>query len=214
MEKRILLIWMLLSSLVCVAQGEQDTVYFYTSWHQVMNSSPEAMIVDPWLDMVSFYEIHFETGLEKVNREIRQKYIAASLGDIWFINTQYLKDHFMGDTNTMNGFTPLYFNDKTAFVVAPRPLTIKDILFGSSDDGVTSDTPPDYYYIDFFSKHVKRVTHEYLSTLLEDYHDLKMRYEGMKDYKKPERIEDYFYKYIDRVTDDFMKPYILDIVDE
>ena len=46
----------------------------------------------------------------------------------------------------------------------------------------------------------------------EDYHDLQVRYEGMKDYKKPEIIEDYFYKYIDRVTGDFMKPYILDLV--
>ena len=45
-----------------------------------------------------------------------------------------------------------------------------------------------------------------------DYHDLKVRYEGMKDYKKRYIIEDYFYKYIDRASQDFMRPYILDLV--
>jgi hypothetical protein len=69
-----------------------------------------------------------------------------------------------------------------------------------------------YYYIDFLNHRVKRVTHSYLSELLTDYHDLKVRYEGMKDYKKQYVIEDYFYKYIDRASDDVMHPYILDLV--
>jgi hypothetical protein len=56
------------------------------------------------------------------------------------------------------------------------------------------------------------VTHSYLSELLSEYHDLQMRYEGMKDYKKREIIEDYFYKFIDRATEDIMRPYILDLV--
>ncbi len=60
---------------------------------------------------------------------------------------------------------------------------------------------------------MKRVTHEYLSELLEDYPDLQMRYEGMKDYKKREIIEDYFFKYIDRATEDIMRPYILDLTE-
>ena len=38
-----------------------------------------------------------------------------------------------------------------------------------------------------------------------------MRYEGMKDYKKREIIEDYFFKYIDRASQDVMHPYILDL---
>ena len=71
----------------------------------------------------------------------------------------------------------------------------------------------DYFYIDFVTSTVHRVTNEYLSHLLEDYHDLQMRYEGMKDYKKRYIIEDYFFKYIDRATDDFMHPNILDLVE-
>ena len=60
---------------------------------------------------------------------------------------------------------------------------------------------------------MRKVNHSYLSELLEDYHDLQMRYEGMKDYKKQYIIEDYFFKYIDRATGDVMHPYILELVD-
>ena len=59
---------------------------------------------------------------------------------------------------------------------------------------------------------MERVTPKYLSHLLEDYQDLLMRYEGMKNYKKPEIIEDYFFKYIDRYTEDLMTPLIVDLV--
>ena len=60
-------------------------------------------------------------------------------------------------------------------------------------------------------KKVQKVTPEVLSNLLESYHDLQMRYEGMKNYNKREIIHDYFYKYVDRATEDFMRPFILDL---
>ncbi|MBQ9822475.1 MAG: hypothetical protein IJM58_10165, partial [Muribaculaceae bacterium] len=72
----------------------------------------------------------------------------------------------------------------------------------------------DLYYIDFKNHMVRKVTPEVLSELLEDYHDLKMRYEGMKNYKKREIIFDYFFKYVERATDDIMRPFILDLVKE
>ena len=56
-----------------------------------------------------------------------------------------------------------------------------------------------------------KITPSSLSELLEDYHDLQMRYEGMKDYKKREIMLDYFFKYIERANQDVMKPYILDL---
>ena len=40
-----------------------------------------------------------------------------------------------------------------------------------------------------------------------------MRYEGMKDYKKHEVIEDYFLKYIERASSDVLRPSVLDLVD-
>lgn len=39
---------------------------------------------------------------------------------------------------------------------------------------------------------------------------LKMCFEGMRDYKNPEIIEDYFYRYIDRISQDDSRPRILD----
>ena len=69
---------------------------------------------------------------------------------------------------------------------------------------------PYFYYLDFARGKVTLVTQSSLAGLLEDYHDLKMRYEGMRDYKNPEIIEDYFYRYIDRISQDDSRPRILD----
>jgi hypothetical protein len=71
----------------------------------------------------------------------------------------------------------------------------------------------DYYYIDFKYKNVKKVTHNYLSKLLEDYHDLKVRYEGMKDYKKRNIIEYFFIEYVNRATQDYMRPSITEYIE-
>ena len=40
-----------------------------------------------------------------------------------------------------------------------------------------------------------------------------MRYEGMKDYKKRPIIEDFFFQFVDRATEDLMRPFILDLTD-
>ena len=58
-----------------------------------------------------------------------------------------------------------------------------------------------------------KVTPQVLSELLEDYHDLQVRYEGMKDYKKRPVIEYFFLMFVDRASQDFMRPYILDLVE-
>ena len=41
-----------------------------------------------------------------------------------------------------------------------------------------------------------------------------MRFEGMKNNKRNEIIEDYFYKFVDRASDDIMRPYIIDLVSD
>ena len=106
----------------------------------------------------------------------------------------------------------MFFNDKVVYLTANGPVTVKEVLFGNTADGFTTPSMS-YYYIDFLNHRVKRVTHSYLSELLEDYHDLQMRYEGMKNNKDKRIIEDYFYKYIDRATDDIMRPFIVDLVE-
>ena len=194
--------------------AEMDTVYFYKTWEQMLNATPSAFIINPFIDAYSPYEIVVETGDENTNNIIKKQYIALSIGDsIWLLNSEYLRKNFKGDSKNVSEYVPVFFNEKMAYVIAPGPLSVKDILFGTNADGVTTYGDFSFYYIDFKNRRLERVTPTYLSKLLEDYHDLLMRYEGMKDYKKQEIIEDYFYKYIDRATDDIMHPYILDLVD-
>ncbi len=191
-----------------------DTIYFYKSWAQMLYMEPSAYIVNPVIYADSDCEIYIETGNDEVNQMIEDEYIAFSRdAETFYINSNYLKKEFSGDVRVHEGFVPLFFNDKVAFIISYGPLTVKDVLFGNSGDEGITNRNVDYYNINFLNNSVNRVTHEYLSLLLEDYHDLKMRYEGMKDYKKDYIIEDYFFKYIDRATDDFMHPFILDLVE-
>lgn len=214
--RSVILIVLAMLTLQAVAADEtaqHDTIYFYKSWQQMLDMTPVAMIVDPIVQDFTSCEIYILSGIDSVDEQIVRDYIAFSYQDsIWFINSRYVKENFEGDVKRVNGFAPLYFNEKTAFLLSPRPYNVADILMGNNIDGVTEYTP-DYYYIDFKNHQIHRVTHAYLSSLLEDYHDLLVRYEGMKNYKKSEIIEDYFFKYIDRATEDIRRPYIVDLVE-
>ena len=52
-----------------------------------------------------------------------------------------------------------------------------------------------------------------LTALLADYPDLRMRFEGMKDNDRNAILNEFFYRYIDRVNNDVMRPYILDLLE-
>ena len=188
-----------------------DTVYFYNTWEQLLIDSPATMYVDPWIDPITPYEVIIETPNEKYNDDIWNKHIAAVLGDsIWLINSEYLQREFKGDAKNLNAYVPFYFNDKVAFAVTDAIPSVKELLLGLPEDAPIG---VEYYYIDFRNRKVLRVTPEVLSRLLEDYHDLQMRYEGMKDYKKRPVIEDFFFQFVDRATEDLMRPFILDLTD-
>ena len=170
------------------------------------------MIINPMFDVVSPHEIYIVTGDERLDYKLMDEHLAISMGDsIWLISSNYLKKDFKGDVRHLNGYVPVFFNDKTAFVTQLGKLSLKDVLIGSAVDFEYTSNAVDYYNIDFEKHEVKKVTPEYLSELLGAYHDLQMRYEGMKDYNKHYVIEDYFFKYIDRATEDFMRPSILDV---
>jgi len=201
----LLLLLLLAVSLPVQAQDAeeeiQDTVYYYKTWAQVFNQDPVSIYVSPDYIPPSSYEINFYFEDEEMDYLVNQEFLAATLGyDIWFVNSTRLAKDFNGDASLLSGYVPLFFTDKVAFV--------------ASNQGYRSNFQTYYYYIDFMDGKVIRITPASLSKLLEDYHDLQMRYEGMKDYKKPEIIEDYFFKYIDRVSQDVMKPYILDLIAE
>lgn len=213
----IILAIMAMSPFLAQAAGDEplDTVYFYDTWEDIFLEEPVIGLIDPFIYLITPYEIAIETGVEDVDYAINKTHIAATLGDsIWLINSQYLKREFTGDTKRLTEFMPFFFSDKVAYVLyvgENENLNWKNILFG---DRVETDFEDivDYYYIDFQNKSVIKITPSSLSMLLEDYHDLQMRYEGMKDFKKREIMFDYFFKYIDRAQQDVMKPYILDVM--
>lgn len=198
-----------------VEATRHDTVYFYDNWEQMMDMAPCNLIVDPLIEAYTPYEVMIMTGDDILDAALSDKHIAATVDEsIWLINSAYLKREFKGDTKKLNGYMPVFFNDKVAFVMYVGygdNLSLKQILYG--DVEVDYEELVDFYYIDFLNRKVLKVTPTVLSSLLEDYHDLQMRYEGMKDYKKRYIIEDYFYKFIDRASNDIMRPYILDLVD-
>lgn len=211
----IVVLFAVMSAMVVCAQA-QDTVYFYNTWERMLESRPSAMIINPVIQVNSPFEVYFETGDDNNNDVIDRTHIAATLGDsIWLINSSYLKRNFKGDAKRLKGFVPVFFDDKVAYAnyvnTTNWSVSLNDYLFGDvSFDGETSSVM-DHYYIDFFNRKVLKVDHEVLSELLEDYHDLKVRYEGMRDYKEPYMIEEFFYKFVDRASQDVMRPYILDL---
>lgn len=216
--RHILLLICLVAGLLAKAAPEtpNDTVYFYDSWESMMYMEPSASVVNPYIEAYTPYEIHIETGDERVNQMIKEKHIAATLGDsIWLINSEYLKREFKGDTHKLKGHMPVFFNEKLAFVMYVGfgdNVSLSTILFGDSEDSDYSSVV-DYYYIDFANHKVRKVTHEVLSELLEDFHDLQVRYEGMKDYKKRHIIRYFFNEFVERATLDPMRPDILKLVD-
>ena len=190
-----------------------DTVYFYDTWQQMLYMEPMGMAVNPPLYAITPYEVYFDSGDIELDQLMEKQHLAISIGDsIWLISSHILKEHFKGDVKNLSGFVPVFFNEKVAYLTY-NSVSLKDILFGNYYQEDENRYRMDFYYIDFINRVVKKVTPSYLSELLEDYHNLQMRYEGMKDYKKQHIIQDYFYKFVDQATQDFMRPYILDLVE-
>ena len=213
----LLALWATISLRAVATDSEPlDTVYFYDSWEMMLQQTPDAMLVSPSIETFTPFEIYISTGDERMDRVISNKHLAATLGDsIWLINSELLKNDFKGDVRKLHGFVPVFFNEKVAFATYASPsdeLSLKTILFGIDEEDIDYDDMVNYFYLDFLNRKVLKVTPTVLSELLEDYHDLQMRYEGMKDYKKRPIIQDYFFKYVDRATSDILRPYILDLV--
>lgn len=210
---------MMFSSLAAHADEPMDTVYLYASWESILYQDPTSAVLNPTIEVYTPYQVDITTFDNKLDSHIYNDFIAATLGDsTWLISSVYLKNNFKGDTRNLDGFMPLFFNDKVAFVIFVgygEPTSVSSVLFGSeytTDEDYESSR--NFYYIDFEKKLVRKVDHQVMSDLLNDYHNLQMRYEGMKDYKKKYIIEDYFYKFIEAATNDPMRPYILDLVGE
>ena len=194
---------------VAVESEERDTLFFYDSWEHMFNVEPDTMIVDAAIDFYSPFELYFETSDKKVNKRISKEYLAVTMGDsTWLINSNYLRDNFKGDAKRLHGYVPLFFDEKVAYAVAQE---YRYAGLGNMSFNVISTYN---YLIDFLQHKVQRIDKNSLIRLLADYPDLRMRYEGMRDNDRERIISDYFMQYVDRVSDDLMHPYILDILDD
>lgn len=219
MEKSIrywlMTIALAICSLHCVALGidvKKDTISFYSTWRQMLNKQPVFTMTEPDVKVYSQYDIYI-ASVDSINDKINNQYIALSVGDsIWMINSVYIRKNFEGDVQYFDRYIPVIFNDKVAVVMASAPLTIKELFDGTGErEGGNYTTA--YFFLDFENRWIDRVTHTFLIDLLKDYHDLLMRYEGMRDYKKPHIIEDFLLRYIDRVEQDVTRPCIVDLID-
>lgn len=209
LSRHLFLVVLAISALCAHAEDEpRDTVYFYGSWQQIFDAQPDTIIVDPAIDQYSPFELYFEVGNKIVNKRIKNEYVAAALGDTtWLINSNYLKDNFKGDAKRLHGYVPLFFNEKVAYAVAEEYMTAE-----LGDVGLTVISTYNYL-IDFKQRKVLKVDDKMLSKLLTDYHDLQMRYEGMRDYEMQRIINDYFLQYVDRIAEDPTRLGILDYLD-
>lgn len=174
-------------------------VWFFDTWQQVFDMKSVGFVYESSVIMESPFELYFLKEEGDFDEKYIEDYMFAMWSDTtWLINSKYLKKNFSGDGGMLRGFVPLYFNKKIAYAVY-MPF-------------VDSYSDLEFYYIDFQNSSVRKVSHNYLLALHEEYPDLRMRYEGMKDNKKHRIIEDFFLKYIDRATDDLMRPCIVDLI--
>lgn len=207
-------------SMPVVAQNyhlRHDTVYVYESWEAIFDQTPDAMLLNPDIEAFTPYDIDFTISDREQNRILHEETVALTVGDsIWLINTNWLRENFKGDCKKMIDWVPLYFSAKVAFIEwtdykSSVGMSILGSLLG--DPELFYDDPEstvgDLYMLDFDEGRVYKVDHKRLSKLLEPYHDLKVRYEGMKDYKKPYMIRTFFLEYINRLNDDPTVPFLI-----
>jgi len=189
-----------------------DTLFVFETWQQMLDNTPAMMMVNPVMDVVNPHEVYIVTGSDAMDKMFINTNFALLLGDDWLISSTYLKKHFKGDVKHLKGFVPVFFNDKAAYVTQLGNIKLKDYLIGSDVDFEYTSNSVTYYNIDFEKRLVQKVTPSSLPELLRPYHDLLMRYEGLRDRKKQHVIKEFYFEYIDRVTQDDSRPAIIELV--
>ena len=192
-----------------------DTVCVYQSWASILEQWPDTVLIDPYIVAHTPYCIEIDSDESDMSNLLKKNTVAVALGDtLWLVNSNYLKRNFKGECKHMTDFVPLYFNAKIAFVqhLRPRRLSILEMMLGvvEEDDDYMLDEVAPLYLIEFDNKRVDQIDHKLLSQLLGDYHDLQMRYEGMKDYKETYMINTFFLDYVNRIMRDPEVPYLIE----
>lgn len=220
---------LLLSSVAIIAQDgtrragnalRPDSVYIYTAWERVFDENPDTVIINPTISIDSPTEYYFQAeGKDKkaVRKMIDRQCVALALGDsVWFANTSWLRKNFHGVERYMDGFVPLYFNSKIAFISCLKPVrgyasSFLDFMFGGIEEepGFGEDIAS-YFWLDLDEKWVREVDSDELSRLLElyGYRNLQMRFESMRDYRETYMVNDFFIQFVNMLNRDPAVPYL------
>ena len=222
--RRILFSLLMLTSIAIGTSAQEyrarhDSVWVYNSWEAILEQWPDTLIINPEVTVWTPYNIEFEVIDKDVTRMLKKQTVAVAIGDTtWLVNTQWLRDNkYKGDCKKMDDYAPLYFNAKVAFIeCVPTHTSIGTALLGAlvgDSEAFTADPweeEADYFWIDFDAKRVDKIDHKKLSELLDDYPDLRRRFEQMHDYKERYMVKSFFIDYVRRTERDPGYPYLID----
>ena len=204
----------------------QDTVMVYNSWRAIFEGVADTVLINPDFVIRSPYDYEFQSnvkGDKATKKMLKERTVALAIGDsVWLLNTDYLKQHFKGDVKQLKRYVPMYFSGKIVFV--QHRVTSLNFgqqvlaglaggligldLFDSTDD---YSIPAPFFILDFGGRMVYKVDHNLLLELLDDYRDLRRRYEQMRDWRETYMINQFFLDYVQRIDDDPLYPWLEDL---
>jgi hypothetical protein len=196
-----------------------DTLWVYNSWEAVMYCQPDTFAVNPNIEINSPFNIKFkptEKDSKPLRKMIEKESMVVSIGDsVWMINSHFINNSLKGYYNGFfENYLPLYFNDKIAFIqylpteISYLPIQIENFegvtagvgKYGIYNAGDYGYVAVPHFMIDLTSRQIILIDRSYLLVLLEQYPDMKRRYEMMEDQNEFYMINQFFWDYVDRLS--------------
>ena len=206
-----------------------DTLMVYNSWHSVFYKGRDTVVINPNIEIYSPFQYKFkptEKDRKPLSKMIEKQSVAVAIGDsVWLVNSKYIRDSLQGGYNKyFRDYLPLYFSEKIAFFqYIPTEIDYLEYEIDNFQNleyyvGVGRSSVLEYPYgvadvahfvIDLANKSVYLVDKNYLLFLLERYPDMKRRFEMMQGQNEFYLINEFFWDYVDRISNDPFAPNIV-----
>ncbi len=212
MMKKVLSILILaLLAIGARAQIGTDTVMVYNSWDAIYDCRPDTVLINPDIIVHSAYDFEVKGHGKQLKKILKEQTVAIAIGDTtWLINSEYLKRNFKGEAKRFSHFLPMYFNSDILFVqytnARPHFSTIMlgllsgDPSYYDYDGDFYDDEVAPFYLVDFDNAMVYLIDHNFLLSLLDDFPDLRRRYESMRDCGETYMVNSFFLDYVKRIS--------------
>lgn len=206
-------------ALQAMADGSvTDSLTVFKSWEAVFDCRPDTVLHQVLVEVYTPYDFNIKPqGKDKRTKKmLKEEAQVVLLGDsMWLVNSDYLKREFKGDCKHFSHYLPLYFSSRIAFVQWQRGTpTVGGMLLnmlvggmygldadiGMGDYYLGRVAP--FYLIDFGNKRVEKVDYKFLLELLDDYRDLRRRFEQMRDCEEQYMVNEFFLEYVERLNGD------------